>query len=114
MDLEDDDIWPDIADESCANGNSGNCITNETQGVEDVENGNKCLEGKTFFITGTFPEVGGGNADKVGVDNVEAMIKSFGGKVQLSRFSKYTSEFSIFCLSIHVHEKNFISVLFSF
>lgn len=115
MDLEDDDIGPDIADESCANGNSGNFITNETQGVEDVANGNtKCLEGKTFFITGTFPEVGGGNADKVGVDNVEAMIKSFGGKVQLSRFSKYTSEFSIFCLSIHVHEKNFISVLFSF
>ena len=52
------------------------------------------LRDKTFVISGTFPEVGGGDADSVGVANVKAMIQSFGGKV-ISRFSKKTSEFRV-------------------
>ena len=52
----------------------------------------KFLKAKTFVISGTFPEVGGGKADALGVANVQAMIESFGGRV-VSRFSKKTSEY---------------------
>mmetsp|Transcript_118901 Transcript_118901/g.296636 ORF Transcript_118901/g.296636 Transcript_118901/m.296636 type:complete len:449 (+) Transcript_118901:82-1428(+) len=39
------------------------------------------LVGKTFVITGTFPEVGGGSGFQLGKDRVKKMITSFGGKV---------------------------------
>ena len=51
------------------------------------------LCGQTFIITGTFPEVGGGDVNDAGVANVNAMIQSFGGKVN-TRFSKNTSEYT--------------------
>ena len=49
------------------------------------------LKGKTFVITGVFPEVGGGEDDSIGVEQTKSMIESFGGKV-ISRFSKKTSK----------------------
>ena len=49
------------------------------------------LKGKTFVITGVFPEVGGGDDDSIGVEQTKSMIESFGGKV-ISRFSKKTSK----------------------
>ncbi|KAL7541643.1 hypothetical protein ACHAXR_011088 [Thalassiosira sp. AJA248-18] len=58
-------------------------------GVDGALNDEKLLQGQSFVITGTFPEVGGGDVDSVGVANVGAMIQSFGGKV-ISRFSKNT------------------------
>lgn len=42
------------------------------------------LAGKSFVITGTFPEVGGGAGFKLGKDRVKKMILSFGGKVSSS------------------------------
>lgn len=42
------------------------------------------LAGKSFVITGTFPEVGGGAGFKVGKERVRKMIESFGGKVSSS------------------------------
>merc|ERR1712003_561960 len=42
------------------------------------------LAGKTFVITGTFPEVGGGAGFQLGKDRVKKMIQSFGGKVASS------------------------------
>lgn len=42
------------------------------------------LAGKTFVITGIFPEVGGGAGFKLGKDRVKKMIESFGGKVSSS------------------------------
>lgn len=42
------------------------------------------LAGKSFVITGTFPEVGGGAGFKLGKDRVKKMIESFGGKVASS------------------------------
>lgn len=59
-------------------------------GVDGALN-EKTLAGKTFVISGCFPEVGGGDADAVGVANAKTMIESFGGKV-ITRFSKNTSE----------------------
>jgi hypothetical protein len=40
------------------------------------------LAGKTFVLTGVFPEVGGGAGLNLGKDRVKQMIQSFGGKVQ--------------------------------
>lgn len=37
--------------------------------------------GKTFVLTGTFPEVGGGVGFNVGKEKVKAMIQAFGGRV---------------------------------
>ena len=62
-------------------------------GVDGALDDAKFLRGKTFVITGNFPEVGGGDADIVGVANVKAMIQSFGGKT-ITRFSKNTSEYT--------------------
>jgi len=42
------------------------------------------LAGKSFVITGTFPEVGGGAGFKVGKERVRKMIESFGGKASSS------------------------------
>ena len=39
------------------------------------------LKGKTFVLTGVFPEVGGGQGLNLGKDKVETMITSFGGTV---------------------------------
>lgn len=49
------------------------------------------LRGKTFVITGTFPEANGSGDDDAGIANVTAMIRSFGGKV-ITRFSKLASK----------------------
>merc|ERR1712151_515042 len=46
------------------------------------------LAGKTFVITGTFPEVGGGTGFQIGKDRVKKMITSFGGKVSSSVSAK--------------------------
>ena len=51
------------------------------------------LKGKTFVMTGVFPEVGGGDDDSLGVENLKSMIETFGGKV-ITRYSKNTSELS--------------------
>jgi len=40
-----------------------------------------CLAGKTFVLTGVFPEVGGGCGLELGKARVRGMIESFGGKV---------------------------------
>jgi NAD-dependent DNA ligase len=53
--------------------------------------GESFLKGKTFVITGVFPEVGGGDDDCIGVENLKSMIETFGGKVT-TRFSKNSSE----------------------
>ena len=53
--------------------------------------GDSFLKGKTFVITGVFPEVGGGDDDCIGVENLKSMIETFGGKVT-TRFSKNSSE----------------------
>ncbi|KAL7543506.1 hypothetical protein ACHAWF_007412, partial [Thalassiosira exigua] len=59
-------------------------------GVDGVVGDAKFLRGKTFLLSGTFPEAGGGGgADAAGAANVKAMIESFGGRVA-SRFSKKT------------------------
>jgi len=42
------------------------------------------LAGKSFVVTGTFPEVGGGKGFKLGKERVQKMIQSFGGKVSSS------------------------------
>lgn len=63
-------------------------------GVDGALNDDKFLRGKTFLISGAFPEVGGSNADSVGMENIKAMIGNFGGKV-ITRFSKNTSECAI-------------------
>ena len=39
------------------------------------------FSGKTFVLTGVFPEVGGGSGLNLGKDRVKAMIQSFGGRV---------------------------------
>jgi hypothetical protein len=39
------------------------------------------LYGKTFVLTGLFPEVGGGSGLDMGKDKVKAMVQSFGGRV---------------------------------
>jgi hypothetical protein len=39
------------------------------------------LAGKTFVLTGVFPEVGGGAGLSLGKGKVKAMIESFGGRV---------------------------------
>jgi len=39
------------------------------------------MDGLTFVLTGTFPEIGGGCGLGVGKDKVTAMIESFGGRV---------------------------------
>lgn len=40
-----------------------------------------CLEGKTFVLTGVFPEIGGGKGLNLGKDKCKGMIESFGGRV---------------------------------
>jgi len=52
------------------------------------------LKGKTFVLTGIFLEVGGGDENSIGVENLKSMIESFGGKVT-TRFSKNTSEYHL-------------------
>lgn len=42
------------------------------------------LSGKTFTLTGTFPEIGGGAGFSLGKDKARKMIESFGGKVTTS------------------------------
>jgi len=59
-------------------------------GVDGAVDDEKFLSGKTFVMTGVFIEVGGGDDDSVGVENLKSMIESFGGKVT-TRFSKKTS-----------------------
>lgn len=49
-------------------------------GVDGALGDERYLRGKTFVISGTFPEVGGGDVDAVGVSDVKAMVQSFGGK----------------------------------
>ena len=61
-------------------------------GVDGALANDELLKGQTFVISGTFPEVGGGDEDAVGVAIIKAMIESYGGKV-ISRFSKNTSEY---------------------
>jgi NAD-dependent DNA ligase len=39
------------------------------------------LKGKTFVLSGTFPEVGGGSGLSLGKAKAKAMIQSFGGRV---------------------------------
>lgn len=39
------------------------------------------LVGKTFVLTGTFPEVGGGSGLNLGKEKVKAMIERFGGRM---------------------------------
>ena len=39
------------------------------------------LKGKTFCLTGIFPEVGGGQGLNLGKDKVTQIITKFGGKV---------------------------------
>jgi len=56
-------------------------------GAVDDEN---FLKGMTFVLTGIFIEVGGGDDDSIGVENLKSMIESFGGKVT-TRFSKNTN-----------------------
>lgn len=63
-------------------------------GAVDDEN---FLKGKTFVMTGIFIEVGGGDDDSIGVENLKSMIESFGGKVT-TRFSKNTSEYHLFTI----------------
>tara|TARA_B110000091_G_scaffold202514_1_gene235123 strand:- start:334 stop:705 length:372 start_codon:yes stop_codon:yes gene_type:complete len=48
------------------------------------KNGNSdssSLAGKTFVLTGVFPEVGGGSGLSLGKDKVKRMVTSFGGRV---------------------------------
>jgi BRCA1 C Terminus (BRCT) domain len=40
-----------------------------------------CLAGKTFVLTGVYPEVGGGAGLNQGKDKVKSMIQAFGGRV---------------------------------
>lgn len=49
------------------------------------------LKGKTFVISGVFPQVGGGDKNVVGHARIKEMIESFGGRV-IKRFSKKTSK----------------------
>lgn len=39
------------------------------------------LSGRTFVLTGVFPELGGGAGLKLGKDRLRDMISSFGGRV---------------------------------
>ena len=63
-------------------------------GVDGAVDDENFLKGKTFVMTGVFIEVGGGDDDSVGVENLKSMIESFGGKVT-TRFSKNTSEYQL-------------------
>ncbi len=60
-------------------------------GVDGAVDDESFLKGKTFVMTGIFPEVGGGDDDSLGVENLKSMIETFGGKV-ITRYSKNTSE----------------------
>ena len=46
-----------------------------------VADGAQPLAGKTFVLTGVFPEVGGGSGLNLGKNKVTKMIQSFGGRV---------------------------------
>ncbi|KAL7435774.1 hypothetical protein ACHAXM_004665 [Skeletonema potamos] len=59
-------------------------------GVNGALDDDSFLKGKAIVMTGVFPEVGGGEDDSIGVENLKSMIESFGGKVT-TRFSKNTS-----------------------
>lgn len=61
-------------------------------GVNGALDDDSFLKGKAIVMTGVFPEVGGGEDDSIGVENLKSMIESFGGKVT-TRFSKNTSEY---------------------
>lgn len=71
-------------DASAASASSGNFIL--VPGVDGAVSDN-FLDGKTFVLTGIFPEVGGGDGHAV----VKALVESFGGKA-ITRFSKTTSK----------------------
>lgn len=47
-------------------------------------NDKQLLKGKTFVITGVFPEIGGGEGLQLGKERTKKMITSFGGKVTSS------------------------------
>lgn len=70
---------------SAASESSGNFIL--VPGVDGAV-GDNFLDGKTFVLTGTFPEVGGGDGHTI----VKALVESFGGKA-ITRFSKTTSKY---------------------
>lgn len=48
---------------------------------ENGASGATVFSGKTFVLTGIFPEVGGGGGLSLGKDKVKAMLQSFGGRV---------------------------------
>ncbi|KAL7458039.1 hypothetical protein ACHAWC_009540 [Mediolabrus comicus] len=48
-------------------------------GVDGAVDDESFLKGKTFVMTGVFPEVGGGDDDSLGVENLKSMIETFGG-----------------------------------
>mmetsp|Transcript_13473 Transcript_13473/g.16454 ORF Transcript_13473/g.16454 Transcript_13473/m.16454 type:complete len:636 (-) Transcript_13473:299-2206(-) len=48
---------------------------------ENGASGASVFSGKTFVLTGLFPEVGGGFGLSMGKDKVKSMVQSFGGRV---------------------------------
>ncbi len=65
-----------------ASAGQGGCFLLPRPGVNGaLEN---AFHGKTFVLTGIFPEVGGGTGLNLGKDKVKAMIESFGGRVTAS------------------------------
>ena len=60
---------------------------------------NTILNGIRFVLTGTFPELGGGEGLKLGKDKAKVMIESFGGKK--NAFLSYTS-------SVLVHDTTYL------
>lgn len=65
-----------------ASAGQGGCFLMPRPGVNDALK--NAFHGKTFVLTGIFPEVGGGTGLNLGKDKVKARIESFGGRVTAS------------------------------
>ena len=71
-------------------------------GVGGALNDDQFLRGNTFLISGTFPEVGGGDEDAVGVANIKATIQSFGGKGEYANLRPSAFGKMIIKLNLHI------------
>ena len=81
-------------------------------GVNGALDDETFLKGKSFIMTGIFIEVGGGDDDSIGVENLKSMIESFGGKVT-TRSSKNTSEYQLSLFApFHRYRCSLIPLLF--
>lgn len=68
---------PDVSNELVKRRVAGNFIVP----IPGTDGSRDALSGKTFVLTGVFPEIGGGSGLNLGKDRLKSMIMQFGGKV---------------------------------